>query len=170
MVTFIVRALLITFFCMAAQADSTFSGKSIEKMNFTNLSGSVDVSFTRIGTLVVGPCKVTDVIGFRAQIAALKVEHVDFASLDFSSAELSSAVFNSSVLRKASFRNTDLRNATFANMEISNCSFDRADLRGATFTAVSFNNCSFWGAFYDDRTQLPFDANEAVAKGMTYAP
>lgn len=91
--------------------------------------------------------------------ASLKAARFDQAQLE--NADLSGARLDAARLSGA-----NLRGARLLAAQLSSARFDGADLRGADLSEAVYFGATFKGALFDDKTRLPFSAEEAARRGM----
>lgn len=89
---------------------------------------------------------------------------------DLQSADLQGADLFHCQLGHADLRNADLRNARLAGAYLFKTDLRGADLRGAKFSpalkGAELNKTLLIGALFDETTELPFSAAEAINRGM----
>lgn len=111
-----------------------------------------------------------------------RLENVDSSETSLIQAQLRGTYLAGSTLRQAKLFGADLRGAQLSAVVFGWSNLDEADLRGANLLGTAFNGylnsnglqygpsslraAKFKGAWYNDKTTLPFDEAEAKRLGM----
>jgi uncharacterized protein YjbI with pentapeptide repeats len=107
-----------------------------------------------------------------AQSKDLRNAYLFEASLQ--SADLQGADLSKCQLGHADLRNADLRNANLTGAYLFKTDLRGADLRGAKFATAlkgaELKKTLLAGAQFDETTELPFSAAEALSRGMVQVP
>jgi uncharacterized protein YjbI with pentapeptide repeats len=115
-------------------------------------------------TVAVGECA-----DFRA------AERINITYRDFENANLRGADFSGNGCYATTFRRSDLTGAKLVGIAGNGCRFEevdltRADLRGARLARAQMEKVTLTHALFDQRTELPFSREQALARGMVEAP
>ena len=94
---------------------------------------------------------------------------------DFENANLRGADFSGNGCYETTFRRSDLTGAKLVGIAGNGCRFEevdltRADLRGARLARAQMEKVTLTQALFDQRTELPFSREHALARGMVEAP
>lgn len=80
------------------------------------------------------------------------------------------SIWNGSRLNYADFSDCDLRDAELKKTNLSFTNFENADLRGAKLQGAFIWGTRFQGALFNEKSIFPFSHQEALRKGMRWAP
>jgi len=136
---------------------------------------------TLIGTLHEDEATLTSLGSLNSLDSPDSPDHHSFSSSLDSSRDGEGRVgsdLSHSDLHGADLRHADLRNANLNKANLCEARLDKADLRGADLrgadlrsahlAAARVQETRLHGAMFNQWTDLPFDKNEALKKGMIY--
>ena len=86
--------------------------------------------------------------------------------VNFEKADLQCSSLQSSIVKESNFKKADLRWANLKDSFFQNSDFTEADLRNSNLSNAKILECCLQGALFNYHTNLPFSADDALAKGM----
>ena len=146
--------------------DSVDASAEVEKETIEDASGENwdEAALTAIETMThETDASIPMGAAARTALSGSALPKPDLSHADLHGADLHTADLSGTCLAKANLVEARLDQARLDNADLRG-----ADLRSANLSEARLETANLYGAFFNQKTRLPFDKTEAIRRGMIY--